>query len=53
MKKRTANPTDQKCPACDGIGFPKVAQPVQPDRRIYPAPCKMCGGKGRIDEAAN
>jgi hypothetical protein len=52
MKKRTANPTDQKCPACDGIGFPKVVQPVQPDRRIYPAPCKMCGGKGRIKQAA-
>ncbi len=28
-------------------------QPVQPDRRIYPLRCKICGGKGRIAGAAN
>jgi DnaJ-class molecular chaperone len=53
MKKPAANPAEQKCPACNGTGFPKVVQPVRPGRRIYPAPCKMCGGKGRIKGAAN
>jgi hypothetical protein len=28
------------------------AQPVRPGRKIYPAPCKNCGGKGRIKEDA-
>ena len=37
-----------KCPACDGTGFPKVKQAVEPGRRIFPAPCKECGGKGRV-----
>jgi DnaJ-class molecular chaperone len=37
-----------KCPACEGTGFPHVKQPVEPARRIFPAPCKECAGKGRI-----
>jgi DnaJ-class molecular chaperone len=37
-----------KCPACEGTGFPKVKQPDQPGRRIFPAPCEKCGGKGRV-----
>jgi hypothetical protein len=53
MKKPAANPTERKCPECNGTGFPKVVQPVQPGRRIYPAPRKVCGGKGRIKETAN
>jgi DnaJ-class molecular chaperone len=36
-----------KCDACGGKGFPAVAQPIEPGRRIYPPPCKKCGGKGR------
>jgi hypothetical protein len=40
--------TEVKCPACEGTGFPKVKQPVQPGRRIYPAQCEKCAGKGRI-----
>jgi hypothetical protein len=28
-------------------------QPAQPDRKIYSPPCKKCGGKGRISEAAD
>jgi DnaJ-class molecular chaperone len=36
-----------KCPACNGTGFPAVAQ-LKPWRKIYPAPCKECAGKGRI-----
>jgi hypothetical protein len=31
--------TADKCPACNGIGFPAVKQPSQPERKIYPAPC--------------
>jgi len=31
-----------------GTGFPTVKQPVQPGRKIYPAPCKQCFGKGRL-----
>jgi DnaJ-class molecular chaperone len=40
-----------KCEACNGTGFPAVMQAVQPGRRIYPEPCKKCGGKGRIMKA--
>lgn len=41
-----------KCSACGGTGFPKVKQPVQPGRRIFPAPCSWCLGKGRLTVAA-
>jgi hypothetical protein len=51
MKKRAANPTEQKCPACNGTGFAVAEQPTQPSRRIYPPPCRKCGGKGRIKQA--
>ncbi len=44
--------SETKCPACNGTGYPVVMQPVQPGRKIYPAPCKKCGGKGRITEPA-
>jgi DnaJ-class molecular chaperone len=37
-----------KCRACEGTGFPAVAQPAEPGRKIYPAPCKTCFGKGRL-----
>jgi DnaJ-class molecular chaperone len=43
--------TEVICPACNGTGFPTVMQPVQPGRKIYPAPCKQCSGKGRIASA--
>jgi len=33
--------------------IPEVKQPAQPNRKIYPQPCKKCGGKGRISEAGN
>src|ERR1700726_227239 len=48
MKKPLAEPTELRCPACDGTGFPKVTKTVPPGRKIYPAPCKECSGKGRI-----
>jgi hypothetical protein len=40
--------TEINCPACGGTGFPKVTQPGQPNRKIFPAPCAKCLGKGRI-----
>jgi len=40
--------TEVKCPACFGIGYPTIKQPKQADRKIYPARCVRCSGKGRI-----
>jgi DnaJ-class molecular chaperone len=51
MKTRVANPTEQRCPACNGSGVLAVIQLVQPGRRIYPPPCGECDGKGRIPKA--
>jgi DnaJ-class molecular chaperone len=53
MKKLSVEPTEHKCPECNGTGFPVVMQPVQPTRKIYPVKCKNCDGKGRITKAAN
>jgi len=53
MKKLSTKPTEHDCPECDGTGFRAVVQPKQPGRKIYPARCQNCGGKGRITEAAN
>jgi DnaJ-class molecular chaperone len=38
--------TEVKCSACNGTGFPPVAQPAHAGRRIYPPPCKLCFGLG-------
>jgi hypothetical protein len=46
-------PIENKCPACNGTGFPEVKQPSQPMRKIYPARWKACDGKRRITEAAD
>ena len=43
----TEGRSEVKCDACDGRGHPSV-QAVAPGRRIYPAPCKKCSGKGRL-----
>jgi transcription elongation factor Elf1 len=48
MRKPSVKPTEHKCPACNGTGFPTVMQPVKPSHKIYPIKCKNCGGKGRI-----
>ena len=53
MKKPAAELTEHKCPACNGTGFPAVAQPVRPGRKIYPPRCRKCEGKGRITEEAS
>jgi DnaJ-class molecular chaperone len=49
--KSKGAPAEVKCSDCDGTGFPAVAQPVHPVRKIYPPPCKRCLGKGRIRSA--
>ena len=48
MKKQPEQLVEHKCSACNGTGFPAVTKPTRPGRRIYPAPCKQCGGKGRM-----
>jgi len=40
--------TEVHCPECEGTGFTRVTQPSEPGRKIYPASCKQCLGKGRI-----
>jgi DnaJ-class molecular chaperone len=50
--KLSAKPAEHKCPACKGTGFPAVKQPAEPGRKIYPARCSTCDGKGRIRKAA-
>jgi DnaJ-class molecular chaperone len=52
MPKLLAKPAESKCPACKGTGFPAVKQPAEPGRKIYPARCERCEGKGWV-EAAN
>ncbi len=44
---------EHTCTACNGTGFPKVKQPAQSTRKIYPVKCAACGGKGRITEASD
>jgi DnaJ-class molecular chaperone len=48
MKKTKEAVKEVECPGCDGTGFPTVKKPIQPGKKIYPAPCKQCLGKGRI-----
>jgi DnaJ-class molecular chaperone len=50
MKKSKPKEVEKeiKCPACNGTGFATVMQPLQPGKKIYPAPCKQCLGKGRL-----
>jgi DnaJ-class molecular chaperone len=50
LKSKVAS-AEVKCPGCDGTGFPPVAQPADPGRKIFPPACKQCLGKGRITAA--
>ena len=51
MPKLSAKPAELKCPACKGTGFPAVKQPAEPGRKIYPARCERCDGKGWVAAA--
>ena len=42
---------EHTCGACYGTGFPRVPQPVQPGRKIFPVKCEACAGKGKITDA--
>jgi DnaJ-class molecular chaperone len=42
---------EHTCPGCSGTGVASVMQPVKPGRKIYPARCKACEGKGKITDA--
>jgi len=48
LVERVTKRTEVECRACKGTGFPAVAQPAHPARKIFPAPCQNCAGKGRI-----
>jgi DnaJ-class molecular chaperone len=43
---------EHTCPGCNGTGFAAVMQPVKPGRKIYPAKCKSCEGKGKITDVS-
>jgi hypothetical protein len=53
MPKLSTKLSEHRCPACNGTGFPQVKQPAQPGRKIYPARCAMCDGKGRVEAAGS
>jgi DnaJ-class molecular chaperone len=53
MKRKQSEVKEEECPACGGTGVQPVEQQPQPGRKIYPPKCKVCGGKGRVKEAAN
>jgi DnaJ-class molecular chaperone len=48
VKKPREVASEVVCRACDGTGFQKLKRPTEPGRKIYPAICKKCLGKGRI-----
>jgi hypothetical protein len=50
MPMLSAKPTQFKCPTCKGTGFLAVKQPAEPGRKIYPARCERCDGKGWITQ---
>jgi DnaJ-class molecular chaperone len=47
-QRETLHNVEVLCEACGGTGFQAVKQPAEPGRRIYPAKCPKCGGKGRL-----
>ena len=47
MRTMTPKIKEHTCQTCKGTGFPVVAQPISPDRKIYPVKCKDCDGKGK------
>ena len=53
MKNPTAKIIEHNYLACNGTEFQAVSQPVQPGRRIFPARCTKCDGKGRMNEDVN
>jgi hypothetical protein len=50
--KKSANPTEHRCPACNGTGSYRNAAGATGPQNLS-APCKKCGGKGLITGAGN
>src|SRR5258708_35582735 len=53
MKRPKPKVPEVECPACGGTGLATVTQPIQPNQKIYPARCKQCLGKGRIESQSS
>jgi len=49
----TVKVSEKHWPACKGSGLSAVKKPALPGRKIYPGPCKKCGGKGRVAKSAD
>jgi hypothetical protein len=49
MRKRLPKIPEEECVACGGTGLKPVEQPTKPGLRIFPARCKICDGKGRVE----
>ena len=52
VMRDTSEEVEIKCDACGGSGTPPVAHSAQVGRKVYPPPCKKCGGKGRLRKPA-
>lgn len=48
QQRANAPETEVRCDVCKGTGLQAVNKPAQPGRRIFPAKCAKCGGKGRL-----
>jgi DnaJ-class molecular chaperone len=46
--REASTDVEVRCDACNGTGFQPVTKPAQPGRRLFPAKCVKCGGKGRL-----
>jgi DnaJ-class molecular chaperone len=47
-QRETSDKVEVLCDVCKGTGFQAVKQPAEPGRKIFPAKCPKCGGKGRL-----
>ena len=43
----TLKTKEHTCQTCKGTGFPVVAQPIRPDRKIYPVKCRGLRRQGK------
>lgn len=51
-QRETSTEVEVRCEACNGTGLQPARQPSKSTgRRIYPAKCAKCAGKGRLKVA--
>lgn len=50
FKEQRANSraTEIRCDVCKGTGLQAVTKAAAPGRRIFPAKCPKCAGKGQL-----